>query len=96
MKKASFMVSTLTRANPSSKPESKTAFQEIAKLLKGALGLKVNIVGHTDNVGGIDSNMKLSQARADSVVKELSSKYGIDLKKTEGLWCGTIGPRRIE
>jgi len=45
------------------KPESGPALAEMAKLLKGNLGLKVYIVGHTDNVGEAGSNMKLSQAR---------------------------------
>ena len=53
------------------KPESEAALSEIAKLLKKESGLKVNVVGHTDNVGAIDSNMKLSQARATAVVQVL-------------------------
>jgi outer membrane protein OmpA-like peptidoglycan-associated protein len=74
------------------KPESKAAFEEIAKLLKGAPSLKVNIVGHTDNVGGRDNNMKLSQARADSVAKELISKYGIDSRRLAADGVGPLAP----
>lgn len=36
------------------KPESESALNEIAKLLTGNPSLKVFIVGHTDNVGGVD------------------------------------------
>ena len=34
------------------KPESAQAIEEIAKLLKADPGLKIHVVGHTDNVGG--------------------------------------------
>jgi len=39
------------------KPESEQAIAEIAKLLKSDAGLNVYVVGHTDNVGGLDANM---------------------------------------
>lgn len=59
------------------KPESDAAISEIAKLLSKDGALKVYVVGHTDNVGLFDSNMKLSMDRADAVVKALSGKYGV-------------------
>ncbi len=59
------------------KPESEPTIAEIAKLLKQKPALKVLIVGHTDMMGDFASNLKLSQARAQSVVSELTSKYGI-------------------
>lgn len=36
------------------------------------------IEGHTDNVGGYDYNMKLSQQRADNAVQYLVQNFGID------------------
>lgn len=74
------------------KPESDATLSEIAKLLKKERSLKVNVVGHTDNVGGIDSNMKLSQARADSVVKALTGKYGIDAARLRAYGVASLAP----
>lgn len=74
------------------KPESDAALAEIAKLLKGDAGLKVNVVGHTDNVGGIDSNMELSRARADAVVQALTSKHGIEAKRLRSYGVGPLAP----
>jgi outer membrane protein OmpA-like peptidoglycan-associated protein len=74
------------------KPESDAALGEIAKLLKGNSGLKVNVVGHTDNVGGMDSNMKLSQARADAVVQALTGKYGVAAARVKAYGVGPLSP----
>ena len=59
------------------KPESGPALIEIAKLLKGSPTLKVYVVGHTDMVADLATNLKLSQARAQSVVNALVSQHGI-------------------
>ncbi len=59
------------------KPGSEAALAEIAKLLKGQPALKLHVVGHTDNVAGLDLNLKLSKARAEAVVQALTGKYGI-------------------
>ena len=59
------------------KPESKPALEEIAKLLKGEPNLKLHIVGHTDNVGGLPANLELSRHRAEAVLAALKGSYGI-------------------
>ncbi len=59
------------------KPTSDAAIGEIAKLLKNDAGLKLYVVGHTDNVGTFDYNIKLSQARATAVSDALVKKHGI-------------------
>jgi outer membrane protein OmpA-like peptidoglycan-associated protein len=74
------------------KPESESALNEIAKLLTGNPSLKVFIVGHTDNVGGVDYNMKLSQARADAVVKALTTKYKINPQSLKAYGVGQLTP----
>ncbi len=56
------------------KPESEAAIAEVAKLLEGDKTLKVWVVGHTDNVGSADTNVTLSNARAQSVTKALVQK----------------------
>ncbi len=74
------------------KAESDAALSEIAKLLKRESGLKVYVVGHTDNVGGMDSNMKLSQARADAVVQALVGKHGIEANRLKSSGVGPLAP----
>jgi len=44
------------------KPESDAALKEIAKLLQQTPTLKLFVVGHTDGVGALASNMDLSSA----------------------------------
>lgn len=59
------------------KPESKPALDQIAAMLKKEPALKVYIVGHTDNQGSLESNIKLSLDRANAVVNELVTKHGV-------------------
>jgi OOP family OmpA-OmpF porin len=56
------------------KPESEAALGEVVKLLQSNPALKVWVVGHTDNVGSVETNMTLSGARAAAVVKDLAAK----------------------
>lgn len=71
------------------KPESEQAIGEIGKLLQADANLKVYVVGHTDNVGTLEGNMKLSQGRADAVVQALVGKHGIAAAR---LKAGGVGP----
>jgi OmpA-OmpF porin, OOP family len=74
------------------KPESEAAVAEIAKLLKADPGLKVYVVGHTDNVAALDLNLKLSQARAEAVVQSLVANHGIDKGRLIGQGTGPLAP----
>jgi outer membrane protein OmpA-like peptidoglycan-associated protein len=74
------------------KPESEPAIDEIAKLLTGNPTLKVYIVGHTDMVGDAASNVKLSQARAQSVITALVSKHGIAAARLLAFGNGPYAP----
>ena len=74
------------------KPESDAALAEIAKLLNADAALKVYVVGHTDNVASLDLNLKLSQARAESVVQALTAKHGIAASRLVGRGVGPLAP----
>ena len=45
-----------------------------------------------DNVGGVDYNMKLSQARADAVVKALTTKYKATPQSLKAYGVGQLAP----
>ena len=49
------------------RPESESTLQRVAGALQGSAALNVEVQGHTDNVGTDDYNLKLSDARAQSV-----------------------------
>ena len=74
------------------KPESGAAIDEIAKLLASNPALKVGIVGHTDMVGDATSNLRLSQARAQSVITDLVSKHGIAAARLVAFGAGPWAP----
>ncbi len=74
------------------KPESAQAIGEVAKLLKGDAALKVYVVGHTDNTGVLEANMKLSQDRADAVVQALVQTHGIAATRLKAFGAGPYAP----
>jgi outer membrane protein OmpA-like peptidoglycan-associated protein len=74
------------------KPDSKPALDEIAKLLKQQPSLKILVVGHTDMVGDFASNIKLSQARAQSAVAALTGQYGIAASRLTAFGDGPCAP----
>jgi OOP family OmpA-OmpF porin len=74
------------------KPESAQAIAEIAKLLNGQPGLKLYVVGHTDSVGGVESNIKLSQDRAEAVLQALVRDHGIAPHRLLAFGCGLFSP----
>jgi OmpA-OmpF porin, OOP family len=73
-------------------PESDAALQEVSKLLKETPALKVYVVGHTDNVGGLAANMDLSKRRAASVVQSLTTKYGVSAAQLQSYGDGPYAP----
>jgi outer membrane protein OmpA-like peptidoglycan-associated protein len=74
------------------KPESDAGLGEIAKLLKQDAALKLHVVGHTDNVGDLKSNMDLSRRRAEAVVKVLTGKHGIAPDRLDAYGVGPLSP----
>ena len=74
------------------KPESTQAIGEIAKLLKGQPALKLFVVGHTDNEGTVEGNLRLSQERADAVLRALAGEHGIAPARLRAFGCGQFSP----
>ena len=74
------------------KPESKPALDEIAKYLKAAPAARLHVVGHTDKVGGLESNQRLSEARALSVAAALAKDYGIATTRLHAAGVGLLAP----
>jgi len=56
------------------KPDSNAQLDQMVAVLKAQSAAKVFIVGHTDNVGSVDANIKLSQGRAQAVVAALTQR----------------------
>jgi OOP family OmpA-OmpF porin len=74
------------------KPESDATLKEIAKLLQQDAKLKLYVVGHTDNVGMLASNMDLSKRRGDAVVAVLATKYGVAAARLSAQGDGPTAP----
>lgn len=73
------------------KPESEPALKELTAMLQANTGLKVWVVGHTDNVGSVDTNLTLSGARAAAVVKVLTQR-GIAVNRLAPHGAGPFAP----
>ncbi len=56
------------------RPESGPALNELVEALKAKPSLVIEIAGHTDNVGSVESNQQLSAGRAQSVRNYLLHK----------------------
>jgi outer membrane protein OmpA-like peptidoglycan-associated protein len=74
------------------RPEAEAVIAEIAKLLKQDPSLKLFVVGHTANVGSVDAGVKLSQARAEAVVRYLIDKHGIQAARLSSFGAGPYCP----
>lgn len=73
------------------RPESFTELDLVVKIMKENPDIKVRINGHTDNVGSDESNIKLSQGRAQSVVDYLT-KRGINKDRIVAKGFGETQP----
>ncbi len=72
-------------------PDSMSQLEEVAQLLKADAALKLEVGGHTDNVGTAESNQKLSDARAKSVVAAIV-KHGIAAERVTPKGYGQSTP----
>lgn len=71
--------------------ESEMALHDLYEFMIENPNLRIRIVGHTDNVGSDQANMKLSQGRADAV-KEALVKRGIAQERIETIGMGKRQP----
>lgn len=60
------------------KEESQAVLEQIAAFLKANQGIKLLIVGHTDNIGAKEANQTLSLERANSVKDYLVKNFAVD------------------
>jgi OmpA-OmpF porin, OOP family len=74
------------------RPESAPTLGEIGKYLRENPAQKLYVIGHTDNVGGFDFNMQLSQARAAAVVTDLVKAQGIAPARLRASGVGLQAP----
>ncbi|MBN1416462.1 MAG: OmpA family protein [Bacteroidales bacterium] len=73
------------------KTESYIQLDNVVLLMKSTPGLRIEISGHTDNVGSAKANQKLSEDRARAVVDYLVSR-GIDIIRLEYKGYGFTQP----
>ena len=71
---------------------SKVVLNEAARIMKANPSVKVEVAGHTDNVGSADYNLKLSQGRTDSVVRHLASQ-GVAIENLRAKGYGLTQPK---
>lgn len=64
----------------------------IAAIMNDYPGFHVQVDGHTDNVGNPEANRKLSQERAEAVVKYLVEKKTVDAKRLSAKGFGDSQP----
>jgi len=74
------------------KDESKPALDEVAKLLSQNPKLRLWVVGHTDSVGSVASNVDLSKRRAAAVIAVLVSRYHIAPTRLDSFGNGPYAP----
>jgi outer membrane protein OmpA-like peptidoglycan-associated protein/tetratricopeptide (TPR) repeat protein len=73
------------------KPESQVELDRIVQLMKDNPTLRIQINGHTDNVGKAADNLKLSENRAQEVVKYLTQK-GVQAERLQFKGFGATQP----
>lgn len=72
-------------------PESEMALHDLYEFMTENPNIRIRLVGHTDNVGSDQFNLKLSQGRAESV-KEALVKRGVAPERIETLGMGKRQP----
>lgn len=66
--------------------------QELHDVLRANPDMRVVLVGHTDNIGGLEGNIALSINRARAVRNRLIDRYGIRASRLEAQGMGYLAP----
>ena len=66
--------------------------EALAALMQDRLGLRIAVVGHTDTVGGLDTNIAVSRARARAVRTALIETHGVPGARIEAEGMGYLAP----
>jgi outer membrane protein OmpA-like peptidoglycan-associated protein len=75
------------------KPESEPVLREIADALNHNTAWKLRVEGHTDNIGGDQYNLELSQRRAEAVKLALVTRYHIAATRLTPQGFGATRPK---
>jgi len=71
--------------------DSYPLLDQVVQVLRDFPKMRVSVEGHTDAIGGESANMKLSQARAESVQAYLVGK-GVPADRLEAVGFGPTKP----
>lgn len=74
-------------------PGDYSSLDALAGWLKADGARKVTLVGHTDASGGLEANVRLSKARAESVRRWLIDRLGVGADQVAAEGVGYLAPR---
>lgn len=69
------------------------SLQKLATYLSEHPETRIVLVGHTDNIGALESNTALSRKRAEAVRERLISTYGVSEDQVSATGIGFLAPR---
>ena len=73
------------------KPGAREKMAKVSGILLAYPGLKLQLEGHTDSVGGDEYNLKLSQERADAV-RDFLAEQGVPVATITSVGLGKSDP----
>ena len=73
-------------------PAYNSDMKELAQFMEEHPSTKIELQGHTDNMGGMEMNQRLSQQRAEEVKKVLVKDYEIEPSRIETVGMGAEQP----
>jgi len=74
------------------RPESDPTLAEIARILHSHSSWKLNVGGHTDNIGSDNYNLDLSKRRAEAVKEALETRYHVARERLNPSGFGAAQP----